>query len=224
MENNVLEIEKQFLDYVKKMSSYNEAISLMFWDLRTGAPKKGVEQRSEVIGTLSTDVFNMSVSEEMGTYLDELSNHEAELSETTNKLVQELKKDFDKNKKIPAEEYKEFVILTSKAESVWEEAKEKADFAMFQPYLEKIVTYLRRYVERIGYEGHKYNALLDDYEPGVTVEVLDCVFGELREKLVPLVKKVTEAPNQPKTDFLFEHFSKEKQREFSLEILKKATI
>lgn len=221
LENNVLEIEKQFLDYVKKMSSYNEAISLMFWDLRTGAPKKGVEQRSEVIGTLSTDVFNMSVSEEMGTYLDELSNHEAELSETTNKLVQELKKDFDKNKKIPAEEYKEFVILTSKAESVWEEAKEKADFAMFQPYLEKIVTYLRRYVERIGYEGHKYNALLDDYEPGVTVEVLDRVFGELREKLVPLVKKVTEAPNQPKTDFLFEHFSKEKQREFSLEILKK---
>lgn len=222
MTQNILEVEKQFLDYVKKMSSYNEAITLMFWDLRTGAPKKGVEQRSEVIGTLSSEVFNMSVSEEMGQYLEILSDEDVQgtLSKRTIKLVEELKKAFDKNKKIPPHEYKEFVILTSKAESIWEEAKDKSDFSMFQPYLEKIVAYLRKYVERIGYEGHKYNALLDDYEPGVTVEILDRVFGQLREKLVPLVKSVTESPNQPKTDFLFENFPKEKQREFSMEILK----
>ena len=33
------EVEKQFLTYVKKIQNYGEA-SLMFWDLRTGAPKK----------------------------------------------------------------------------------------------------------------------------------------------------------------------------------------
>ncbi|OIJ12821.1 carboxypeptidase M32 [Anaerobacillus arseniciselenatis] len=222
MTRNIREVEESFINFVKKMESYNEAISLMFWDLRTGAPKKGVEQRSETIGMLSSEVFNMSVSNEMGQYLDALSAPEAksELSEITKKLVEESKKEYDKNKKIPADEYKEFVILTSKAENAWEEAKEKADFHSFAPYLEKIVAYLRKYVERIGYEGHPYNALLDDYEPGVTVDVLDRVFGELREKLVPLVKSVTEAPAQPKTDFLFEHFSKDKQKDFSLEILK----
>ncbi|QOY34880.1 carboxypeptidase M32 [Anaerobacillus isosaccharinicus] len=222
MDTNIKEIEQSFINLVKKMSSYGEAISLMFWDLRTGAPKKGVEQRSETIGTLSSEVFNMSVSEEMGEYLQALSAPEVqgELSEITRKMVEVSKKEFDKNKKIPADEYKEFVILTSKAESAWEEAKEKADFANFAPYLEKIVAYLRKYVERIGYEKHPYNALLDDYEPGVTVDVLDRVFGELREKLVPLVKAVTEAPAQPKTDFLFTHFSKEKQKDFSLDILK----
>ncbi|RXI97805.1 carboxypeptidase M32 [Anaerobacillus alkaliphilus] len=222
MQENIKEIEQSFLSLVKKMSSYGEAISLMFWDLRTGAPKKGVEQRSETIGTLSSEVFNMSVSEEMGGYLEALSAPEVqgELSDITKKMVEVTKKEYDKNKKIPADEYKEFVILTSKAESAWEEAKENADFVGFSPYLEKIVDYLRKYVERIGYEGHPYNALLDDYEPGVTVDVLDRVFGELREKLVPLVKAVTEAPTQPKTDFLFEHFSKEKQNAFSLDILK----
>ncbi len=222
MTTNIREVEESFINFVKKMESYNEAISLMFWDLRTGAPKKGVEQRSETIGMLSSEVFNMSVSEEMGNYLEVLSAPEAqaELSEITKKLVEESKKEYDKNKKIPADEYKEFVILTSKAENAWEEAKENADFKSFAPYLEKIVAYLRKYVERIGYEGHPYNALLDDYEPGVTVDVLDRVFGELREKLVPLVKSVTEAPAQPKTDFLFEHFSKDKQKDFSLEILK----
>jgi carboxypeptidase Taq len=222
MNTNIKDIEQSFISLVKKMSSYGEAISLMFWDLRTGAPKKGVEHRSETIGTLSSEVFNMSVSEEMGEYLQALSEPQVqdELSEITRKMVEVSKKEFDKNNKIPADEYKEFVILTSKAESAWEEAKEKADFANFAPYLEKIVAYLRKYVERIGYEGHPYNALLDDYEPGVTVDVLDRVFGELREKLVPLVKAVTESPAQPKTDFLFTHFSKEKQKDFSLDILK----
>ncbi len=219
---NIKEVEQSFITLVKKMSSYGEALSLMFWDLRTGAPKKGVEQRSETIGTLSSEVFNMSVSDEMGEYLQALSQPEVqgELSDITKKMVEVTQKEYEKNKKIPADEYKEFVILTSKAESAWEEAKEKADFQSFAPYLEKIVAYLRKYVERIGYEGHPYNALLDDYEPGVTVDVLDRVFGELREKLVPLVKAVTESPAQPKTDFLFEHFSKEKQNAFSLDILK----
>ncbi|MCV5426803.1 carboxypeptidase M32, partial [Escherichia coli] len=50
------EVEKQFLTYVKKIQNYGEALSLMFWDLRTGAPKKGVDQRSEVIGMLSSEV------------------------------------------------------------------------------------------------------------------------------------------------------------------------
>lgn len=57
------------------------------------------------------------------------------------------------------------------------------------------------------------------YEPGVTVEVLDQVFGELRDKIVPLVQQISDSPNKPKTDFLFKKFKKEKQREFSLDIL-----
>lgn len=33
-------IEKEFQEYVKKISAYNEALALINWDLRTGAPKR----------------------------------------------------------------------------------------------------------------------------------------------------------------------------------------
>lgn len=218
----VLLAEKQFVDYVKKMTAYNEAIGVMFWDLRTGAPKKGVEQRSEVIGMLSSEVFNMSTSEEMAAFITQLNKEEAKLhtSELTKKMLEECKKEYDRNKKIPAEEYKEYIILSSKSESVWEEAKAQSDFAMFQPYLEQIVEYKKKFVEYWGYEGNKYNTLLDMYEPGVTVEVIDRVFGQLRERIVPLVKQIASALNKPDTAFLYRSFSKEKQREFSRAILK----
>ncbi|QNK47788.1 carboxypeptidase M32 [Brevibacterium sp. PAMC23299] len=211
-------IEKEFKEYVKKISAYNEALALIFWDLRTGAPKKGVEQRSEVIGVLSSEVFNMSTSKEMESFIAELSKEP--LSETTNKMVQECKKDFERNKKIPANEYKEFVILQSRSESAWEEAREKADFSLFQPYLEQIVAYTRRFVEYWGYEGTKYNTLLDMYEPGMTVDVLDSVFSELRSRIVPLVKQIATSEDRPETGFLYKEFPKEKQHQLNLEILK----
>ncbi|CAH2715580.1 Carboxypeptidase 1 [Neobacillus rhizosphaerae] len=216
---NEAQVEKEFLEYVKKMSAYNEALGLVYWDLRTGAPKQGVDQRSEVIGMLSSEVFKMSTSEEMAAYIANLSKQE--LPETTRKILEECKKEYDRNKKIPAEEYKEFVILQSRAENVWEEAKEKADFALFSPYLEKLVAMTKQFVSYWGYEENKYNVLLDMYEPGMTIEVLDGVFDKLKDKIIPLVKKIADSDNKPKTDFLFEAFTKEKQRDFSLEILAK---
>ncbi|MFJ7940225.1 carboxypeptidase M32 [Peribacillus sp. NPDC096622] len=213
-------MEKEFKEYVKKISAYNEALALIFWDLRTGAPKKGVEQRSEVIGVLSSEVFNMSTSKEMESFIAELSMEKASLSETTNKMVQECKKEFERNKKIPANEYKEFVILQSRSESAWEEAREKADFSLFQPYLEQIVAYTRRFVEYWGYEGTKYNTLLDMYEPGMTVDILDSVFSDLRSSIVPLVKQISKSEHKPETVFLYKEFPKEKQHQLNLEILK----
>jgi carboxypeptidase Taq len=111
-------------------------------------------------------------------------------------------------------------VLTSQAESIWEEAREKSDFAMFQPYLEKIVATNIEFVELWGYEGNRYNTLLDMYEPGITVEKLDQVFGALRERAVPLLQAIQASPNQPDRSFLEQQFDKEKQKEFSLFILK----
>ncbi|GKU80951.1 carboxypeptidase M32 [Niallia sp. NCCP-28] len=221
MENAIAANENEFLAYVKKISAYKEALALIYWDLRTGAPKKGINQRTEVIGVLSSEVFNLSTSKEMEQYIKELSGPEAQknLSSTTIKLIEEVKKEYDRNKKIPADEYKEYVMLQSKAESVWEEAKDKADFSLFEPYLEKLVEFTKKFIDYWGYEGNKYNTLLDMYEPGITVEILDTVFSELREKIVPLVQKISQANTHPETAFLYEHFPKEKQYAFSMEIL-----
>ena len=213
----VNQLEDEFFKYIKKISAYNEALALIYWDLRTGAPKRGVDQRSEVVGMLSSEVFNMSTSEEMAAYLANLSGEET--SDIARKTLEECRKEYERNKKIPAEEYKQYVILQSKAESVWEEARAKSDFAMFLPYLEQLIEMTKRFIRYWGYEGNKYNTLLDMYEPGVTVEILDHVFGELKEKLIPLVQQISQSACKPETSFLFGHFPQDQQRQFSIEIL-----
>jgi carboxypeptidase Taq len=217
----LLTTEEKFLALVKKMSAYSEALSIMYWDMRTGAPKKGIPTRSEAVGTLSSELFKISVSEEMEGYLIELEEKKDSLNPILLKTYEEVKKQFDLSKKIPADEYHDFVVLTSQSESVWEDAKEKADFDMFLPYLEKIVDTTKKF---IGYWGEKdgnpYNTLLDQYEPGMTTDIIDEVFGQLKETIVPLVKKISESENKPDTAVLFKHFSKENQKAFSHDILK----
>lgn len=222
MAEMVSKIETEFLDYVKKMTAFNEALGLMYWDLRTGAPKQGVNQRSEVIGMLSSEVFHMSTSETMAAFIAKLLNEKVngQLSEITKKTLLECKKDYDRNKKIPANEYKEYVILQSKAENIWEEAREKNDFQLFQPYLEKLVEMTKRFIDYWGYEENKYNTLLDLFEPGVTVDVLDEVFTQLKDGIIPLVKQIASTSKKLETNCLTQSFPKENQRDFSLDILK----
>jgi carboxypeptidase Taq len=211
------QIEKDFLEYIKKMQAYEEAINVMYWDMRTGAPKKGIEQRSEVIGMLSTEAFQMLISDKMNDYLITLSQNDVYqgLNPVTRKAVELLKKDYRKNKVIPVNEYKEYVVLCSKAESVWEEAKAKSDYTLFAPYLKKLVDYNKKLITYWGYEGNKYNTLLNEYEPGVTVDILDKIFSKIREKIVPLVKEISECKQKPTTDFLYDHFPKENQKKLS---------
>lgn len=213
--------EQRFMDYVKKMSAYNEALSVLYWDMRTGAPKKGLDRRSETVGVLSGELYRMSTSNELDHMLKELEERKEELSPVVSKTVEVERKNFNLSSKIPEKEYEEYVVLLSKAESVWEEAKEKSDFAMFAPYLERIVETDKRFIGYWGIkDGNPYNTLLDQYEPGMTTEILDEVFSDLRSKIVPLVKEIAESPNKPETDFLIKKFPKAQQEKFSHELLK----
>ncbi|GAY75808.1 thermostable carboxypeptidase 1 [Sporolactobacillus inulinus] len=216
------EVVASYKHYVKKIMDFNESIALAEWDLRTGAPKKGVKQRAEVIGTLSEEVFKRSTSDEMKGYIDALTDPtvQEQLSLITKKMIEKSQKEYDHNVSIPAEEYKAYVILQSEAQSVWQEAKAKSDFSMLQPYLEKIVDYKRHFIEYWGIRHNKYDALLDLYEPGLTVKTIDHIFESLRNGLVPLVEAVVASGNQPKKDFLAQPFPVDRQKELCHHLLR----
>ena len=210
-----------FFDYVKKIRNYGEGLSVIFWDMRTGAPKKGLSQRAEVIGTLSAELFALQSSDELGKLLDEVEQDLANVDFVTKRLYEEVKKGYDELKKIPADQYKEFMVLKSNAEFAWEEAKDKADFSLFLPHLKTIIAYQKKFTQYWGIKnGSAYNTLLDKYEPGMTTDILDHVFGELKETIVPLIKAINGSLNKPNTDILFNHFPKVGQHAVSLELLK----
>ena len=215
-------LETDFLDYIHKMDAYREAAALIGWDLRTGAPKKTIDKRSQVLSILSTEHFEMATGQKMQTYIEELSKPELakRLDLNTIAILRECKKEYEKMSKIPADEYQAYVELQSKAESIWETAKETSDFALFMPYLEQLIEANKKFISYWGKSENPYDALLDLYEPGMTVEILDDVFAKLREEIVPLVKNIAQSTKRLKTDFIYRPFKEEAQKKICLDLIK----
>lgn len=213
---------EQFKSINTKINQYGEALGVLYWDLRTGAPRKGMDTRSEVIGTLSSEMFKLSTSEELGQLLAQLEQEpmHSTLTEIDKRLVRETREEYDRSVKIPADEYKKYVILTSNAENKWEECKENNDYDTFKPYLADIIATQQRFIDYWGVKDTRYDTLLDLYEPGMTVAQLDAIISELKATLVPLVKKISEHQFKPETSFLEGEFDVTKQKEFSHYVLK----
>ncbi len=186
------DVFKSFQAYVARMLHFDEALGLMYWDLRTGAPRKGAELRAEAIGTLSAEVYRLKTAPEMAEFLDALAEPaaQAELNQVQRAMVRELRKDYELNRKIPADRFQAYVVLASKAESIWAEAKVASDFAMFRPYLEQIIAMKREFVDYWGYGENRYDTFLDQYEPGFTVKKLDAIFADLRTETVKLLQAI----------------------------------
>lgn len=222
LEQQVKETWERFSALLGKISGYNEAIGLLHWDMRTSAPRKGIEVRSATVGMLTGEVFRLETSEEMGEFTAYFSRPEIQeqLSPVQNKIVKDCRKEYERSKSIPPEQYEAYAVLASQSESMWEEAKENNDFASFEPYLSRIIEFKQQFIDYWGVKGTRYDTLLDMYEPDLTVEKVDAVFTRLRGRLVPLVEQIAASGNQPDVSFLEQPFDKAGQQAFGLFLLK----
>jgi carboxypeptidase Taq len=219
MEKNA--IIAKYNEYRKKIRSLEYALKVISFDGATGAPKSGIEERSETMGMLSLEYFNCKTSDEFASIIADLEKVKAELDPMYQRIVEIERKNLDKIKKIPPQRYQEYSVLTSQAEVVWEEAKEKNDYQLFKPYLEKLVNFMKEFATYYGgpIEGSLYNRLLDDYEEGMTTVKLDKFFGTLKDRIVPLLKKITESKVVIDDSFVYKKYPHDKQLKLSTQLL-----
>lgn len=194
---------------------------LVSWDQKVMAPKKGRNTFAKAAGTLQTEIFKLSVSPEMGGLLQILTSPENNgvLDDVTRAKVREYNHFYQKSKSIPADLYQEYAVLTGQANEAWEEARAKNEFPHFLPFLEKIVDFKRKFAEIYGYKNHPYDALLDEFEPGLTVEKLDPLFAKLRESSVRLLKRIQNNGVKTRSAIFEQSFDIDKQKEFNRYIL-----
>ena len=198
----------------KKLYAYNAASSSLYLDSVTVAPKDTAEGRGVALGILAGESQKLLTDEKTGELLSFLQEHQGELSEIERREVEELQRSYRQLVQIPADEYMEYAMLTNEASDVWHKAKETSDFELFRPVLERLVAFNRKFAGYYDKEKKPYDALLNEYERGTDMEFLDAFFGEIRDKLVPLIEKIGQA-EQIDDSFLHRHYPVESQRRFS---------
>ncbi len=211
---------EEFSAYLKTIEHYKNVGSLMYWDMTTGIPENAAEGRAETMSFMQMQAHNLSVSKEIYDFIKFFEKNEDKLNFVQKRMLHEIKKNYEKEKIFPEKFIKEFSLAASRGQLAWEKAKNEDNFEIFKPALEKIVELTKKSIEYKGYTGNKYNTLLDDYEPGLTVDKLDKVFDELRDGIVSILKKINNSKKEICNVFEGKEFPKENQKRFCIKILK----
>ena len=216
---NLQDAVKKLYDWQSKLSAYNHAMSIIYYDGSTTAPKGTSENRGHALSILSEEMYNLTTNDEAVEMLEFLDAHNDELQEKERRIVYLACRDMKEMKKIPLEEYLGFQELLVKADDVWHTAKETSNFEMFSPILEQIFEYNKKFASYCAPDIHPYNYCLNKYEKGLTMEKCDEFFDTLKQRIVPLIKRIGEA-RQVDDSCIHGDFDDISQEKLSLELMK----
>lgn len=204
-----------FAQRMSEIADLGHSIAVLSWDKEVNLPKASAPARSRQIATLSAIMHNKFTDPALGDLLHSLAENES-LDERQAKNVKVAREEYEKSTKFT----EDFVIKKSNAISQayhsWLEAREKKDYAVYIPALENLIKIKREEADILGYEAHPYDALLDQYEPKLTVSQLEPIFQGVKNDLVPLIGQYKKEIDN---DFLYLKYDKDKQWQFGLKVL-----
>ena len=209
----------QYKATLQKIADVKYASAVLQWDQEIYLPAKGNEIRGRQIATLNELAHEKFTSEEFGVLLNELINKDG-LTPAEKRNAELSLYDYNKNKKLPSAFVRQMSEAVNKSFHAWIQARKENSFSIFQQPLQEIILLKKQEADLLGYETHPYNALMNDYDRGLTVGTVDTLFTSLKSQLLELLQKINSQP--PVEDsFLHQHFDKEKQWQFGIEILKR---
>ncbi|MBS1647436.1 MAG: carboxypeptidase M32 [Bacteroidetes bacterium] len=203
--------------HIQRIADVNYAAATLAWDQETYMPQEAAEFKAGQLSTLSGISHELFTSSHTQRLIQQAKENKA-LSQEEQKNTLLIEEDFARQKKYSTEFVENMSKAISASFNAWQQARKESDFTIFAPYLEKLIELKKQECDILGYEAHPYNALLNLHEKKATVADLDELFADVRKELVPFVKKIQEAP-QVNNHFFHQHFDKDAQWKFGIELL-----
>ena len=207
-------------EYLRETSTLASMGNVLGWDQRTYIPDKGHGHRAEQMAMLTKVLHRRVTDPEVGHHLEQVEGTslvvEASTPEAVN--VREWRRAYNRLTRIPERLAVELARATSEGETAWEQARPENDWPRFQPHLQRILSLKQEEADALGHSGERYDALLDEYEPGATAAQLEPLFRTLQKALSDLLRKIDFSRYRPPVAVLRRHFPRDAQAAFGREV------
>lgn len=191
--------------------------AVMAWDQETYMPPGGADARAEQLSLIARLQHEAGTSIALGEALAACEADERLAAGDTHESanIRELRRDYDKRTKVPAKLVSDLAEACSRAQHAWKSARADSDFAAFRPWLDRVLELSREKARCLADgKGELYDALIDQYEPGVKASQIEAVFTPLRKQISDLVRTIAENGTPPSTEVLERPVSPAKQESF----------
>lgn len=187
-ETPIKELKKRLV----AVAHLGSVMALLEWDQSVYLPAKAGEARAETMALVSGLLHKKFIAIDEDGLLTKLKKEldTKKLKGDSAIIVAETWRGFERAKKLPDDFVRELAETTARAHSVWVEARQTNNFKLFLPWLEKIVKLKQREAKYVGYKDSPYDALIDEYEPGMTASEAAKILNDLKDFLVPFIKQL----------------------------------
>jgi carboxypeptidase Taq len=213
--------QHELRQHLAELVDLRNTAQLLGWDQQTMMPPRGGPARAESLATLGRISHEMFVSAHTGRLLEEAANelNGAPSDSDESCLVRVTMRHWEKARRVPSELAADLARAGSIGQEAWVHAREQSDFSAFAPHLKRNLELARRYVECFDSFECPYDALLDDYDPGMTTREVARLFDELKRELVPMIAIVAEHQANVDDSSLHGQFPVDAQRELVNEVV-----
>ena len=216
---NSTELYQSYQTKMQQIADIKYASAVLQWDQETYLPPKGNALRGQQIATLSELAHQQFTHSDVGDLLRAL-HEQAGLDEKQKRNAALSLYDYNKATKFSSSFVRTMSETVNKSFHAWIQARKENSFAIFQQPLDELIQLKKQEADIIGYDKHPYDALMNDYDKGLTVAITDKIFADLKPQLSHLLD-IIKNKEQVDDAFLHQHFDKDDQWKFGIEILKR---
>ncbi|MCA9254228.1 MAG: carboxypeptidase M32 [Phycisphaerales bacterium] len=201
------------LNRLREIGQLDATAALLDWDAETYMPKNGLGVRADQLALLARLSHERMTDPAIGDRISQLDEQcDDEVSETN---VREIKRLYLRATKIPTSLVERIARVSTVAKESWQKAREHSNFNTFKPHLAELIELRCQVADAIGYQNERYDALLDEFEPGMTTKEVDRLFGALRGPLSEFVQAIADSGVRPDVSILHRDYSVETQKLWS---------
>jgi carboxypeptidase Taq len=209
---------KKLLKRSRELALISTSIETLNWDLETGMPPKGLDFRAEQLSHFAGQKHRLFTAKTVGDWISACEQNAFGVDSEEAANVREWRRLYDRATKIPASLVEKFERTRAHARAVWKEARQRSEFKLFKPHLQKLVELNRRRADCWGYTESPYDALLAEFEPGARTDHIRTVFTELRSSIGTILPTAVERSAVVPKDLLAGNYPVASQQAFNREV------
>ena len=213
---------KQLEQEWKRLHAFRGAMAILRWDAAVMMPRGSADVRGEQLAALETEYHALVTSPKITRLLDRAQASTGGLQDWQISNLRVMRRQRDFAIATPVALVSRLAKAASKAEAKWLYARETGKFEDFAPHLEEVVNLVRDKAQLLGQARNlsPYDALVDEFSPGLTSAEIDAMFKALARRLPALIREVLDQQERRPILPIAGKFSASKQKTLAIEVMK----
>ena len=164
--------------------------SIASWDQSAFMPSRGAQARAEALAEMDGLLHQLGTDPALKQLLDEAAQEP--LDDVQRASLREMRRVWRSANAVPQRLVEARSLANSHCEHQWRQQRPANDWAGYVENLRPVVRYAREEAQYLADDAglSRYDALLDQFEPGMRAAEVDRVFGDLRQWLPGLIGQV----------------------------------